>query len=127
MKGILGILRGAGHEVKVVAQHLEKPAEKIAEIALEVMPMALPASTPIAAALSGILKSSMEGTRMNQLEAFAMTMIIGIVHGTVKNPAHKLALQGQLVGIADLIYASYGMVSPASLNTVVPDGTASAH
>lgn len=51
---------------------------------------------------------------MNPLETFAITMVLGIVQSTVKNPAHKQMLQNQLVGIATDIFNEYGMVPPTA-------------
>jgi hypothetical protein len=49
---------------------------------------------------------------MNQLEQFAITMIMGILQSTVKNPAHKALLQNQLLGVAADIQIAYGLVPP---------------
>ena len=50
---------------------------------------------------------------MSILEQFAITIILGVLQLVVKNPAAKKALEAQLVGIANDIYAAYGMVPPA--------------
>ena len=53
---------------------------------------------------------------MNSLETFAITIILGVLGSVVKNPAHKAAVEGQLVGVATEILASYGytVTAPAT-------------
>lgn len=111
---ILSLLRAAGRDTKAVLKHIETPALEVAAVAVEALPVALPASAPVAMAVASMMHKSvtLEGQNVNQLEAFAITMIIGIIQSTVKNPAHKVALESQLVGVADMIFASYGMVAP---------------
>jgi len=139
---ILDIIRkGAsktGHGIKVVATDTAKAAPEVAEVAAEVatiavpgvgtvagaigdlLHVALPKSTPVAKAVSGLFQTSIQGDSMNQLEAFAITMVLGILQSTVKNPAHKAALQSQLIGVADDIYAAYGMNVPVPTATPEP-------
>jgi hypothetical protein len=122
----LEFLKHTGHEVKVVAEHVEKPALKVVQIAGEVaaiaapiaLPEALPFSLSVSRVVSGIFQQSIQGDKMNPLESFAITMILGIIQSTVKNPAHKAALKSQLVGIADLIYTDYGMAAPTAAEPV---------
>lgn len=133
---VMDFLRGVGHDVKVVGKDVEKPAVIIGEIGLDVVPMvlpeaapitsiissalskgssALPMSSPVAKAVVSVIHNSIGGTNsMNQLEAFAITMVLGILQTVIKNPQTKATLQTQLIGIADLIFAEYGMVSPPS-------------
>lgn len=97
-------------KVAKVAEHI---ALEVAPIALPIaLPEALPFSLPVSRALSAVFKTSIEGNQMNPLESFAITMVLGIIQSTVKNPAHKLALESQLIGIADLIYTEYGLAAP---------------
>ena len=50
---------------------------------------------------------------MNFLENFAITVILGLLQAVVKNAAHAATLKNQvwvqLVGVADDIYAAYGL------------------
>lgn len=113
-----------GHGIAVAAKATEKPLEVAGKIAVEVavtaaplaFPASLPLSLPISKAVSTIFQTSIEGDTMNPLESFAITMVLGIIQSTVKNPAHKAALKGQLVGIADLIFTEYGMAAPVALD-----------
>ena len=54
---------------------------------------------------------------MNTLETFAITIVMGILQTVVKNPAHKAAVQAQLVGVATEILAAYGytVTAPPSI------------
>ena len=72
-----------------------------------------PASLPVSRAMSDVFQTSITGDEMNPLESFAITMVLGILQSVVKNPAHKAVLENQLVGVADQIYAAYGLVPPA--------------
>ena len=49
-----------------------------------------------------------ENLPMNPLEQFAITIVLGVLQTVVKNPTSKAALQGQLLGVATDIAASYG-------------------
>lgn len=49
-----------------------------------------------------------EKKSMNYLETLAITIIMGALQQAVKNPAHKAAMQTQLVGVATDILESYG-------------------
>jgi hypothetical protein len=49
---------------------------------------------------------------MNPLEQFAVTILLGVLQTVVKNPVHKVALENQLVAVANDIYLTYGMVPP---------------
>jgi hypothetical protein len=51
---------------------------------------------------------------MNVLEQFAITIVLGLLQMVIKNPAVKVELQTQLLGIAGDIYAAYGMTPPES-------------
>lgn len=95
---------------------------KAAPIIADVAEVAFPMSAPIAAAISTVSKITLTGESMNTLEAFAITQVLGILQAVVKNPAHKAALQNQLVGVATDIFVAYGMTVPASSGT--PTATA---
>lgn len=45
---------------------------------------------------------------MNTLESFAITILMGVLQSVIKNPAHKAAVEGQLVGISTEILTAYG-------------------
>jgi hypothetical protein len=49
---------------------------------------------------------------MNWLEQFAITIVLGILQQVIKDPAKKVELQAVLLGVANNIYAEYGMVPP---------------
>ena len=51
---------------------------------------------------------------MSILEQFAITIILGVLQLVVKNPASKTQLEAQLLGVANGIYAAYGMTPPAA-------------
>jgi hypothetical protein len=51
---------------------------------------------------------------MSFLEQWAITMVLGILNMVIKDPAKKAELQNQLVGIANDIYATYGLVPPST-------------
>jgi hypothetical protein len=55
---------------------------------------------------------------MSWLEQFAITIVLGVLNQVIKDPAKKAALQTVLLGLANDIYAEYGMVPPASAETV---------
>lgn len=80
----------------------------------------LPASLPVAKGMSQVFQTSITGDKMNPLESFGITMVLGILQSVIKNPAHKAVLETQLVGVADQIYMTYGMVPPAPAATAAP-------
>ena len=45
---------------------------------------------------------------MNALESFAITILMGVLQSVIKNPAHKAAVQNQMVGISTEILMAYG-------------------
>lgn len=103
---------------KPVVHVVEKVGIKTAEIALE---DGLPVAAnffPILAPLVPLAKSAgayldkKGGQNVNQLEAFAITLILGMLQQTVKNPAHRAALGSQLLGVASDIFLAYGVVPP---------------
>jgi hypothetical protein len=51
---------------------------------------------------------------MSFLEQFAITVILGLLQAVIKNPTTAAAVKTQLVGIANDIYAAYGLTPPAS-------------
>lgn len=103
-----------------VAVATGKGAAKVAEvavpIAVNVLPLVFPPAAPLALPMNLLVstmhKSVIGADPMNPLETFAITMVLGMLQGTVKNPAHKQLLENQLVGIATDIFNAYGMVPP---------------
>lgn len=137
----MNILQLLGHGVKIAAHDTAKVIEiaakdtghavvkvapVVAEIAAPVLPMVpivgpalaevertfIPASLPVAKSMATIFQTSIQGDKMNPLESFAITMVLGILQTAIKNPAHKAALESQLIGVADLIYTTYGLAAP---------------
>lgn len=52
---------------------------------------------------------------MNTLESFAITILMGVLQSVIKNPAHKAAVENQLVGVSTEILMAYGYtVTPPS-------------
>jgi len=51
---------------------------------------------------------------MNELENLIITMGLTAIRAVLKNPSHAAAVQAQLVGIANDIYAAYGLTPPAT-------------
>lgn len=97
---------------------LETAAKDTGKVVAIVAPVALPLvpvfGEPAAKVVSTVLTLSHgEQSPMNPLEQFAITMVLGIIQTAVKNPAHKAALQNQLVGLATDIFEEYGMTVPA--------------
>jgi hypothetical protein len=45
---------------------------------------------------------------MNTLETFAISIILGVLQSTIKNPAHAAAAKDQLVGVSTQILETYG-------------------
>lgn len=128
MNRFLSALKKVGHVSKVVGQDTLVGAEIVAPIALPLVPGAGPMAARVVSGLMSIHKAVPEGGNVNPLESFAITMVLGILQTSIKNPAHKVALQGLLVGLATDIFVEYGMVPfvpPAS--PVVSEATAAAH
>lgn len=118
---------------KVIVKNLPTVAAVAAEIALPIAPelspvfsvaskiagivgprpTSLPVSNPLSKIMAGVFQTSLTGDSMNPLEAFAITLVLGTLQTVVKNPAHRAALQSQLVGLADDIYTSYGLTVPS--------------
>jgi hypothetical protein len=105
-----------------VAKTVESITEMIHPPAHTVTPETLPASLPVAKAMASLFSTSITGDKMNPLESFGITIVLGILQTVIKNPAHKAALEHQLVGIADQIYMTYGKMPPAP----APEPTATA-
>ena len=143
MNRFLKALKKVGHVAKVAG----KDTLKAAEIAA---PIAAPFLGPLAPVVSGAVETAENlfhasgaqrgsipllpaeiptgGDEVNPLEAMAITMVMGMLQATVKNPAHKAALQNQLMGVADDIYLAYGVMPPARPDTARPDApVATAH
>lgn len=58
---------------------------------------------------------------MNYLEHFAISIVMGILQQTVKNPKHAAALRTQLLGVASDIFLAYGITPPE-----IPDASPAA-
>jgi hypothetical protein len=106
---------------------LETAAKDTGKVAAVVVPAALPLvpvfGEPAAKVVTAVLTLQHgEQSPMNPLEQFAITMVLGIIQSTVKNPTHKAAVQTQLVGLATDIFEEYGMTVPE-----VPAAVATAH
>lgn len=50
---------------------------------------------------------------MNWWEQMMITVVLGILHSAIKNPATLASLRTLLLGLADEIDASYGIAPPA--------------
>jgi hypothetical protein len=50
---------------------------------------------------------------MSWLEQFAITIVLGVLQQVIKDPSKKAALQSVLIGVANDIYTTYGMVPPS--------------
>lgn len=95
-------------------------AVKIAAPALDVAAIVLPELAPVVKLLDVVTPKSNEGDNLvNPLEMMAITMMMGVLQTTVKNPAHAAALKGQLVGIAEQIFMAYGMPLPVDPATQI--------
>jgi hypothetical protein len=55
---------------------------------------------------------------MSTLETWLINFALSIILSTIKNPAHAAEVQAQLIGIANDIYAAYGLTPPTT--TPVP-------
>lgn len=98
---------------------LETAAKDTGKVAAVIVPAALPLvpvfGEPASKVVTAVLTLQHgEQSPMNPLEQFAITMVLGIVQTTIKNPAHKSAVQNQLVGLATTIFEEYGMVPPVA-------------
>lgn len=104
---VLRGLKKVGH----VAEHKVLP---VAEFAIQFSPMPAVAEHGVEAIIALVNSQTKAGDEMNPLEMFAITMVLGLVQQTVKNPVHAAQMRNQLVGVADQIYMAYGL-TPASL------------
>lgn len=50
---------------------------------------------------------------MQWFEQMAISIVLGILHQVVKNPAKQAELRGVLLTLADDIYTSYAIAPPA--------------
>lgn len=121
-----------GHGFKQAAHKIEPVAVKSGYAVTELMPIVLPL-LPGGMVAGTLLQGSAvlqllhgEKNPMNPLEQFAVMMIMSVIQTTVKNPAHKAAVQTQLLGVADDIYMSYGMIPPPRPETGDHNPTAAA-
>jgi hypothetical protein len=55
---------------------------------------------------------------MGALENILINMGIAAILATIKNPQHAAELQTQLVGVANDIYAAYGLTPPTGTPVV---------
>jgi hypothetical protein len=60
---------------------------------------------------------------MSWLEQFAITIVLGVLNQVIKDPTKKAALQSVLLGLANDIYESYGIVPPAGPATATASNT----
>ena len=86
----------------------------VAEVALPLATEAAPLAFPELSLPLSVVNSALGVSSMNPLEAMAISIILGVVQTTIKNPKSKAAVESQLVGLANSIYAEYGMVPPAA-------------
>ena len=132
--GVKVAAKDTAHGVKVAAVEVEHVSVKAAipagELAAQVL-LPPPVSVTVKTILemvsahfdspgSEVGNTTEEKSNMNPLETFAITMVLGIVQSTVKNPQHAAILKTQLIGVADQIYMTYGLV-PASLAPPAPE------
>lgn len=138
MNGFVKFLKKVGH----VSETVGKDALQVGAVASPFLPIPAPVATAIRAAseavpgnlgaenhspvhdvlmIAGNVVNSPLGDTMNPLEQFAVTIVLGVLNTVVKNPAHKAALQNQLLGVADDIYLTYGM-TPPTRTAAVPSG-----
>jgi hypothetical protein len=50
---------------------------------------------------------------LSWLEQLAISVLLGVLHQVVKNPVKAAVVKVHLLGLADDIYVSYGLVPPA--------------
>jgi hypothetical protein len=113
MNRFISMLEHAGRASKTVGKTIGKDAAIVAEVAAPIALPMFPGGSIASQVVTGVLSLSHgENSTMNPLEQFAVTMILGMLQTAVKNPAHKSALQTQLLGVADDIYMTYGKVPP---------------
>lgn len=112
-----------GHGLKVVGKEAAKIGEVAAPVAADVVPIAIPGAPGLAvnkilslvpehsAKLISISTGGNES--MNPLEAFGISLVLGVLQQVVKNPAHAATMKEILLGLAADIYTTYGIVPPA--------------
>lgn len=122
MNAFLSILKKVGR----VSETVGKDVLEVGAVASPFLPIPAPVATAIKVAassveisplhdllmISGNVVNSQLGDTMNPLEQFAITIVLGVLNTVIKNPAHKAALQSQLLGVADDIYETYGVTPP---------------
>lgn len=108
-----------------------KPVEKIAEVGLDiaaVLPVSAGIAAPLRLIVEGVTAPGVKtathlesGTSlinigglddMNQLEQFAIMIIMGVLNSVIKNPAHKATMQSVLLNLAADIQMSYSLTPP---------------
>jgi hypothetical protein len=57
---------------------------------------------------------------MSILEQFAITVILGLLQLVIKNPTSAADVKDQLIGVANDIYAAYGLWPPTPAPTAAP-------
>lgn len=113
-----------GHVAKVVAIDAAKVGEVAAPVAADVIPVALPGAPGLAVEKilslvpqhsAKLISISMGGNEdVNPLEAVAISVVLGVLQQSIKNPAHAALLKETLVGLATDIFTTYGMTPPAA-------------
>lgn len=116
-----------GHGLKIAAKDSAKVAMPVAAV---VLPLVIPPPAEhIASAVLGLVTKKVDANSetgvendMSPLEIFAITMVLGLVQSTVKNPTHAAQMRAQLLGVADNIYMAYGLTPPmpAAATTAAP-------
>lgn len=111
-----------GHVAKVVAIDAAKVGEVAAPVAADVVPIVLPGAPGLAvekilslvpAHSDKLISISTGGSDVNPLEAFAVSIVLGVLQQVVKNPAHAAMMKEMLLGLATDIFTTYGIVPPA--------------
>jgi hypothetical protein len=114
--GVKVAAKDTGKGIATAAKDIGKAAATAAPVALEVagevVTESFPASNIVSRGMASVFHTSIHGDTMNPLESFAITMVFGTLQIVVKNPAHKAALEHQLIGLADSIYSAYGIPVP---------------
>jgi hypothetical protein len=122
MNRFLSALEKVGHVSKTIGKDTFIGVEVLAPVALPLVPVIGPDAGNLVKSLVALHTTKSFGgetmteptaqVQLNPLESFAITMILGIIQTSVKNPAHKAALQNQLIGVATDIFEEYGMAVP---------------
>jgi hypothetical protein len=114
LEGLLHVSKDAGKVAVVVAPVAVGEIPIAGPVAEKVLTGVLTLAHPATAQPSEITDDLSGGDILNPLETMAITMVLGALQMAIKNPAHKAALQSQLVGLATDIFQAYGMTVPAA-------------